>query len=89
MGDFKPKNKPFDDFIEKPENKELFVKMFDEISKQLTPDFSGKEWLDLFEKSNNGDLLSTQMLLGLFKSKVNPYLKKGFRLEDFHTHGEK
>ena len=88
MKDSKNKSE-YEKFMETPGNKENFVAMFDAISIALTPDFSGKDWLELFEKSNKGDLLSQEMLLGLFKSKVNPYLKKGFRLEDFHTHGEK
>ena len=48
--------------------------MFESISIQLTPDFSTRDWLELYENTMNGDFTSMDMLNSLFKRKVEPYL---------------
>ena len=65
-------NKMIDIFVNE---KWIIKEMYQQINEHLTPDFSVEDWLTLHEKAIHCDLLSMQMLVGLWKRKVYPYLK--------------
>ena len=62
------------------ENYPTMVRMFTDISKHCTPDFPAEDWLKLYENFLRGDFISGQMVISLWKSKVNPNLKPEFKL---------
>ena len=52
-------------------NEKWVVKeIYQQVHKHCTPEFSVEDWLNLHEKAIYGDLLSTQLLTALWKSKV-------------------
>lgn len=67
--------------MERLTKEEVIAKMFDEISEKLTPEFSGEDWLKLFNRANQGDLTSAEMLMELWKKKVNPHLHPDWQIK--------
>ena len=50
-------------------------RLFEDISQRFTPDFSGEDWLKLYERAKQGDPISGEMAMDLWLRKVDPYLK--------------
>ena len=73
-------NKMIDLFVNE---KWILKDLYQQINQHLTPNFSVEDWLSLHEKAIHGDLLSTKLLLGLWKSKVDPFVKQEFKLNKF------
>tara|TARA_A100001035_G_C27414659_1_gene334517 strand:+ start:229 stop:474 length:246 start_codon:yes stop_codon:yes gene_type:complete len=49
-------------------------RLFEDISQKFTPEFSGEDWLKLYERAIQGDPISTEMIIELWLRKVDPYL---------------
>ena len=52
------------------ENKEKIPLMFEDIHQQLTPDFTGEDWMTLFNQMIEGNQQSKDMFCNLFLTKV-------------------
>ena len=56
-------------------NKHIYEEIFAAIERDLTPDFSKDDWLNLMEKSYiHNDTTSIEMLMSLWNSKIVPHL---------------
>ena len=55
------------------------LKVFEKLS-VLTPDFDGQDLFDLFERAIQGDPTSQEMMVSLYKRKINPYLRPEFQV---------
>ena len=60
------------------ENREFLEHMFASIHKELTPDFSKEDWIQLMEKSSEGDMTSYDLLVSLWHSKVEPRIPREY-----------
>ena len=49
-------------------------RLFEEISQKFTPEFSADDWLKLYERSQQGDSISTEIAMELWLRKVDPHL---------------
>ena len=62
-------------------NKHIYEEIFAAIERDLTPDFSKDDWLNLMEKSYiHNDTTSIEMLMSLWNSKVNPHMPPNFQI---------
>ena len=66
------------------ENREFLEHMFASIHKEITPDFTKEDWIQLIEKSSEGDMTSFDLLMSLWNSKVSPRIPR----EYWQTHKE-
>ena len=60
-------------------NRKFLEHMFASIHKELTPDFSKEDWIQLMEKSSAGDMTSLELLMSLWNSKVSPRLPRSYQ----------
>ena len=59
-------------------NREFLEHMFDSIHKEITPDFTKEDWIQLMEKSSEGDMTSYDLLVSLWHSKVEPRIPREY-----------
>ena len=53
--------------------------MYEDIHQNLTPDFSGEDWMQLHNNAYSGDIHSAEMFLSLWKQRVEPYYSDDFK----------
>ena len=51
----------------------------DHISKDMTPNFSKEDWMELYRKSKEGDTTSINLLMSLFERKGKRFLELQLR----------
>ena len=59
-------------------NREFLEHMFDSIHKEITPDFTKEDWIQLMEKSSEGDMTSYDLLVSIWHSKVEPRIPREY-----------
>ena len=74
-GDVQHYSKEMKDILK---NREFLEHMFDSIHKEITPDFTKEDWIQLMEKSSEGDMTSYDLLVSLWHSKVSPRIPREY-----------
>lgn len=74
-GDVQHYSKEMKDILK---NREFLEHMFDSIHKEITPDFTKEDWIQLMEKSSEGDMTSYDLLVSLWHSKVEPRIPREY-----------
>ena len=64
-------------------NKSCYIDLYESINEHLTPDFSAKDWIGLHKQALEGDSIAGQMLMSLWKSKVDPHVVAEMKLSNF------
>ena len=54
------------------------------IARDMTPDFSKEDWMELYRKSKQGDMTSLKLFLSLFQRKGKRYIQ----LQTKHISGD-
>ena len=62
----------------------IFELSVDFISKDMTPNFSKEDWMELYRRSKQGDMTSINLLMSLFQRKGKRYLE----LQTRHMSGD-
>ena len=74
-GDVQHYSKEMKDILK---NREFLEHMFDSIHKEITPDFTKEDWIQLMEKSSEGDMTSYDLLVSIWHSKVEPRIPREY-----------
>ena len=71
------------DWEDSPISEEEFEKamplMYENIHQNLTPDFTAEDWMSLHRKAETKDLISMDMFISMWETKVIPYLSDDFK----------
>lgn len=57
-------------------NRKFLEHMFASIHKEITPDFTKEDWIQLIEKASTGDMTSFELFMSLWHSKIHPRIPK-------------